>query len=360
MVSTFSRTTSLSICRLSRSDGAIGRGSRLGRELQPTARRARGGASRRRTHLRPLGPLEVEVQVVLPGEADAPVDLDPVARHLPVGVGDERLGHRGGQRRVGGVLIGGPRGVVGDRLRVLDGHQHVRAPVLDRLVGADRPPEGDAHLRVLGAEVEDLLRAPAHLGAERDRRPGPGPGPRPATPRWSGPEQRVGPDLDPGRASPRRASASGPSSAGGSWRRPSGPAGTRKRLTPCAGSSFVGFAVRAATTRRSAVCPSGTNSLRARTGRSCRPSRGLAATSTPAGVPAGALLEEGERRRGPRRRRSAGARPPSGPRSPPGGSSSPPRSTVEKNGPGMTARPISSRTTVRSTSPRPTPPCASG
>ena len=39
---------------------------------------------------------------------------------------------------------------------------------------------------------------------------------------------------------------------------------------------------------------------------------------------------------------------------------SPPRSTVEKNGPGMTARPISSSTTVRSTRPRPTPPCASG
>ena len=39
---------------------------------------------------------------------------------------------------------------------------------------------------------------------------------------------------------------------------------------------------------------------------------------------------------------------------------SPPRSTVEKNGPGMTARPISSRTTVRSTSPSPTPPWVSG
>ncbi len=39
---------------------------------------------------------------------------------------------------------------------------------------------------------------------------------------------------------------------------------------------------------------------------------------------------------------------------------SPPRSTVEKKGPGTTARPISSIRTTRSTMPSPIPPCSSG
>ena len=38
----------------------------------------------------------------------------------------------------------------------------------------------------------------------------------------------------------------------------------------------------------------------------------------------------------------------------------PPSSTVEKNGPGITTRPISSINTVRSTKPSPEPPCSSG
>ncbi len=38
----------------------------------------------------------------------------------------------------------------------------------------------------------------------------------------------------------------------------------------------------------------------------------------------------------------------------------PPSSTVDKNGPGMTRRPISSINTTRSTSPSPLPPSASG
>ena len=77
------------------------------------------------------------------------------------------------------------------------------------------------------------------------------------------------------------------------------------------------------------------------------------------GVPAGALLEEGERR--PRLARGDAGEPRLRCASEPASRiASPPRSTVEKNGPGMTARPISSSTTVRSTSPRPIPPSASG
>src|SRR6185436_9937440 len=50
-----------------------------------------------------LGALEVEMQVVLPGEADAAVQLDAGARDLPEGVGSIGLGHRGSQRRLGDV-----------------------------------------------------------------------------------------------------------------------------------------------------------------------------------------------------------------------------------------------------------------
>src|SRR5207249_10774286 len=49
-----------------------------------------------------LGALEVEVQIVLPGEPDAAVELDARASDLPVGVGDVRLGHRSGQRGLRG------------------------------------------------------------------------------------------------------------------------------------------------------------------------------------------------------------------------------------------------------------------
>src|SRR4029450_11867462 len=42
-----------------------------------------------------IGALEVEMEIVLPREADAAVELDTVAGHLAVRVGDVRLGHRG-------------------------------------------------------------------------------------------------------------------------------------------------------------------------------------------------------------------------------------------------------------------------
>src|SRR5437867_10179109 len=64
-----------------------------------------------------LGALEVEVQVVLPGEPDAAVELDAGAGHLTVGVGDVRLGHRSSQRGLRGVLVDRPGGVVRERLR---------------------------------------------------------------------------------------------------------------------------------------------------------------------------------------------------------------------------------------------------
>src|SRR5687767_5659268 len=76
-----------------------------------------GGITKR--ELRRLGALEVQVQVVLPGEADATVQLDAGAGNLAVGVRGVGLGHGGGERGLGHVLVHRPCRVVRERLGVL-------------------------------------------------------------------------------------------------------------------------------------------------------------------------------------------------------------------------------------------------
>src|SRR5262249_1085781 len=58
--------------------------------------------------LQGLGSLDVEVEVVLPGKADPPVNLDRVPADLSGGIADVRLGHRGGDGRVVCLGIEGP------------------------------------------------------------------------------------------------------------------------------------------------------------------------------------------------------------------------------------------------------------
>src|SRR6266545_2954315 len=120
--------------------------------------------------LRSLRALEIEMEVVLPGEADPAVKLDAVGGDAPVGVRDVRLGHADRQRRFGHAFVHRPGGIVGDGLAVLDVHQHVRRLVLDALVRADRAAEGLTDLRVLDGHIQDLLGSAAHLGTERHRR----------------------------------------------------------------------------------------------------------------------------------------------------------------------------------------------
>ena len=61
--------------------------------------------------LRRLGALEVEVQVVLPGEADAAVDLDVLSGHVEEGFRGVRLHQRGYDRDLRRVLGDGRSGV---------------------------------------------------------------------------------------------------------------------------------------------------------------------------------------------------------------------------------------------------------
>src|SRR5437763_873367 len=113
--------------------------------------------------LRALRPLEVEVGVVLPGEADAAVDLDVLGGGVEVRVGAVRLGEARDDRQLLVVLGCCPGRVVRRRLRRLDLEQHGGALVLDGLERADGATELHAHLRVLDRHLEHLLRAADHL-----------------------------------------------------------------------------------------------------------------------------------------------------------------------------------------------------
>ena len=104
---------------------------------------------------------------MLPGHADAAMQLDAGGGNLAAGVGGVGLGHRHRERRVGLALVKRPRGVVGQRLGVLDIDQHVGTFVLDPLIATDRLAEGLAQFGVIDGHVEDALRPAAHLGGER-------------------------------------------------------------------------------------------------------------------------------------------------------------------------------------------------
>src|SRR5215813_1041642 len=99
--------------------------------------------------LQGLRPLEVEMEVVLPGEADAAVHLDGVPRDVARRLAHVGLADRGGH---GGVLRAGierPRRVVDGGMRLLGGHEHVGAAVTDRLERANRLSELFTDLRVV-------------------------------------------------------------------------------------------------------------------------------------------------------------------------------------------------------------------
>ena len=113
---------------------------------------------------------QVEVQVVLPGEADAAVGLQAHLRNLRAGVADIGLGDardlRRGRTTVGDGLRGGRR----TRGAHLDPETDVGEDVLERLERPDRATERDARLRVLNRDLGELAHRADRLGeGERDR-----------------------------------------------------------------------------------------------------------------------------------------------------------------------------------------------
>jgi len=107
-----------------------------------------------------------QVHVVLPGKADAAVDLDCFRRHVLRHVGCVRLCHRHRGRRFRAFGIDGPARVVGQRARVLDRDHHIDALMLDGLERSDRLAELHARLGVFDRHVERALRRPDHLGRQ--------------------------------------------------------------------------------------------------------------------------------------------------------------------------------------------------
>ena len=137
----------------------VDRGDTRGRPYRFSAAIFSRCDSRRPVHVGVgLAALEEEVQVVLPGEADAAVDLERGARHAAPGLAGVGLGAGGGERGGLGLVVERPRRPQDGRPRPLDLEQHLRAGVRDGLVGADRAAEllallgvGDRHLhRPLG------------------------------------------------------------------------------------------------------------------------------------------------------------------------------------------------------------------
>src|SRR3546814_20454038 len=99
-----------------------------------------------------LGPLEVQVGGVLPGEADAAMDLDVLGGGVEVRLGAVGLGQAGDRGELVVELGRAPGGVVGGRLGRLDLEEHVGALVLDGLEGADGAKFGRASGRERGGQ----------------------------------------------------------------------------------------------------------------------------------------------------------------------------------------------------------------
>ena len=110
-------------------------------------------------------PTQIQMRVVLPGDADTTEHLDAV---LGVGLGEfDARGRRDGsgdrQLRIVGVIGCAGRVTCGHR-DLLGAQQHLRAHVLDRLEAADRLAELLANLRVFGGGLQCPSRQPGGLG----------------------------------------------------------------------------------------------------------------------------------------------------------------------------------------------------
>src|SRR5213083_685730 len=98
-----------------------------------------------------LRALHVEMEIVLPREADPAVDLDRLATHVARRLAHVGLRHRRGQRRVLGLRVEGPRRVIHGGVGILDAQEHLGALVADGLERSDGLAELLADLRVAHA-----------------------------------------------------------------------------------------------------------------------------------------------------------------------------------------------------------------
>src|SRR5271156_3347951 len=128
----------------------------------------RGGATEERAI--GGGPLDEEMAVVLPGEADTTEGLDGLATDEALTIVGRGLGHGDSSGPVRRVLIDGGDGEVAQGACPLDGEEHVAHLVLDRLEGADRDAELLAVLDVGQQQLEKGVAGADRLEREPDRR----------------------------------------------------------------------------------------------------------------------------------------------------------------------------------------------
>ena len=110
-------------------------------------------------------PME-QVHVVLPGKADAAMDLDRLAGDILAHIRGVGFRHRHRGRGLRGPFIHGPASVVSKRAGIFDRHHHVHAFVLDRLESADRLAELNARFSIIDRHVQRALRGPDNLRAQ--------------------------------------------------------------------------------------------------------------------------------------------------------------------------------------------------
>ena len=115
---------------------------------------------------------------MLPGKADAAMDLDAARRHPGKSLRAVAVSYRGSHRELVGVRLPGgrPDAVIRRGPRGLYVDRHVRAAVLDGLERSDRAPELGPDPRVLDGNLQHPLRAADLLGGQRDCREIPHPG----------------------------------------------------------------------------------------------------------------------------------------------------------------------------------------
>src|SRR5262245_4403878 len=113
--------------------------------------------------------LEPDLHVALPGEADAAVRLDDVARDLHRALAEVRLRERGRARRLLGEMVERVGRVPDQGARGLELERHARELVLQRLEVADRDAERLARLRILDRHLDEArARAPGVRGEQHE------------------------------------------------------------------------------------------------------------------------------------------------------------------------------------------------
>ena len=118
---------------------------------------------RSQKHFRALCALEPQVRVVIPGEADATMDLDGMNCRLHIGISGDSLGQRRQRGDVAVSVIKCGGGIVCCRFGKLDFQKHVGSLVLERLERSYWPAELNTEIGIINGRLAKALSATNHF-----------------------------------------------------------------------------------------------------------------------------------------------------------------------------------------------------